>query len=181
MLNHKFQLLLARAASSTWSLSVSLCFLALGLVLLANPAAAQELVGAQKCKSCHEFEFKVWADGPHAKARKSLKPAELADSKCNTCHTMKWDQQAKEPASVQCERCHGPGEYYHRPYVMRDRELARVLGLVEVKEAHCRQCHTQDTPSIRPFNFTEMWSRIDHGREARLAWEKAQVGTPGDK
>lgn len=181
MLNQKFQFLLAHGLSSTRILRGLWCSVALGLGVLASPVAAQELVGAQKCKSCHEFEFRVWAEGPHAKARESLKPAQLADAKCNTCHTMKWEQVNQAPASVQCERCHGPGEYYHRPYVMRDRELARVLGLVEVKEAHCRQCHTQDTPSIRPFNFIEMWSRIDHGRAARLAWEKAQVGAPTEQ
>jgi hypothetical protein len=181
MLNQKFQSLLAHALSSPGFLSGLCCAIALGLGVLASPVAAQELVGAQKCKSCHEFEFGVWAEGPHAKARESLRPAQLADSKCNTCHTMKWEQANKAPASVQCERCHGPGEYYHRPYVMRDRELARVLGLVEVKEAHCRQCHTRDTPSIRPFNFVEMWSRIDHGRAARLAWEKAQAGAPTEQ
>jgi hypothetical protein len=75
---------------------------------------------------------------------------------------------------VGCERCHGPGKYYVPSFVMKDRELARAVGLVDAKPEHCVQCHTEGTPSIRPFKFDEMWAKIDHGKAAREAWEKAR-------
>ena len=117
----------------------------------------------------------MWAKGPHAKAQKHLHPEQLKDSKCNTCHTMVPGQSDVRFANVQCERCHGPGQYYHRPYVMKDKELARAVGLLNPSSSHCQQCHTEGVPSIKPFDFQEMWAKIAHGSAARKAWEEAQA------
>ncbi len=136
---------------------------------------AQEFVGAERCKSCHEFEYLMWSKGPHAKAQKHLHEEQLKDSKCNTCHTTAPGKTDPKIASVQCERCHGAGQYYHRPYVMKDKELAKAVGLVKPSQSHCQQCHTEGAPSIKPFNFEEMWAKIAHGSAARKAWEEAQA------
>ncbi len=145
------------------------------LLGLCSNAQAQNNIGASQCKSCHEFEYRVWAASPHAKAHVSLSDLQKRDAKCNTCHLMTADENGPEPVGVECERCHGPGRYYHRRYVMRDRELSRFVGLVEQKPEQCLQCHTEGAPSIRPFDFATMWARIDHGREARLKWEKTRA------
>jgi hypothetical protein len=58
---------------------------------------------------------------------------------------------------------------------MKDKELARAVGLVDPVEVHCRACHTEGTPSIRPFDFARMWKEIDHGKKAREAWAAAQA------
>ncbi len=151
-----------------------------GLIGLAvgGSALAQSYIGAERCKSCHEFEYRVWSSGPHAKAHQDLTAAQMKDPRCNVCHTMLPEEQEARFIGVQCERCHGAGKYYHRRYVMRDRELARLVGLIEPKEEQCRQCHTEGTPSITPFDFAAMWQRIDHGRAARQAWEKARASRP---
>jgi hypothetical protein len=153
----------------------ALRFLPLALLALGAVAHGQSYIGAERCKSCHEWEYKRWAAGPHAKAHVPLTEEQRADPKCNTCHTMLPDESDDRFAGVQCERCHGPGRYYHRRYVMLDRELSRYVGLIDPKAEHCRQCHTEGTPSIKPFQYEEMWQRIDHGREARQRWEKARA------
>ena len=142
---------------------------------MSAPLGAQEYVGAEKCKSCHEFEFRVWSVGPHARAHNALNAEQMKDPKCNGCHTMVPGNIEAATIGVQCERCHGPGKYYHPSYVMKDKELARAVGLIDPAEAHCRSCHTDGTPSIRPFDFARMWAAIDHGDAARKAWEAAQA------
>lgn len=136
--------------------------------------AGDNYIGAARCKSCHEFEYQMWAKGPHATAHKSLTEQQLKDAKCSTCHTMLPEALTERFVGVQCERCHGAGRYYHPEYVMKDRELARAVGLVDVTAVHCQQCHTEGTPSVEPFDFVRMWAEIDHGREARKLWEAAQ-------
>ena len=148
----------------------------LGVVLVALPLGASEFVGVKRCQSCHRFEFERWCDGPHAWAHRVLTPEQLGDPKCSTCHTLGPEFLEEELLGVQCERCHGSGKYYHRDYVMKDRELARAVGLLDVTAATCKQCHTAGTPSIDPFDFDRMWAEIAHGREARAEWEAAQEG-----
>ncbi|MBI5511703.1 MAG: hypothetical protein HY903_23350 [Deltaproteobacteria bacterium] len=154
-----------------------LAILVLGLAA-SQDGRAQNYIGASQCKTCHEFEYRVWAAGPHARADKSLSERERKDAKCNTCHMMATEEDTAEFSGIECERCHGPGRYYHRRYVMRDRELARLVGLLDPKAEHCQQCHTEGGPSIKPFDYDEMWAKIDHRREARARWEKSRANVP---
>ncbi|MBC7794704.1 MAG: hypothetical protein H7Z43_13450, partial [Clostridia bacterium] len=75
-------------------------------------------------------------------------------------------------AGVQCESCHGGGRYYYPQYVMKDRELARLVGLVDATAEQCQRCHNEAAPSIKPFDFASMWAKIDHGRVAREAAQR---------
>ena len=143
------------------------------LLLQASFAYAQNNVGAEKCAGCHDFEYKVWLASGHAKAHQALTDEQLKDPKCNNCHTNTTQPEAKF-AGVQCEHCHGPGKFYQASYVMKDRDLARSVGLVDPTPQSCAQCHTEGAPSVAPFDFKTMWARIDHGKEARAAWEAAR-------
>ena len=154
---------------------------AAALASLPVAALAQNYIGAERCRSCHEFEYQVWARGPHQRSHLALTAEQQADPKCNTCHTMAAEGAAEgvpNATGIECERCHGPGKYYHPRYVMKDRELARAVGLIDPTPAHCQQCHTEGAPSIRPFSYEELWTRIDHGKSAREAWERAQQTPP---
>jgi hypothetical protein len=50
---------------------------------------------------------------------------------------------------------------------MKDAELSRLVGLVEVEEAVCRRCHTDSTPSVRAYEHARMWQAIQHGDEPK--------------
>jgi hypothetical protein len=139
--------------------------------------AMANTIGAERCGTCHVDEYQRWLTGPHAHAHESLTALEQRDGKCSGCHTMENDAPRVmfpgdtpppllPPRPVECEACHGPGRYYHPEYVMRDKVLARAVGLVDVTEAHCRRCHTPTAPSVEPFDFERFWARIAHGRKA---------------
>lgn len=157
--------------------------LSLALIFVATATyAARNYIGAEKCRTCHEYEYRVWSNGPHATAHKALTTEQLADNKCNTCHTMLPEDRSAKVIGVQCERCHGGGRYYQHAYVMKDKELARAVGLVDVEAKHCQQCHTEGTPAIAPFNYATLWSEIAHGKDARKKWEasKADATAPAE-
>lgn len=148
------------------------------LSFLSADTFAQRYVGSETCKGCHAFAYERWSQGPHAKAHRSLNQAQQVDAKCNTCHLQKDKRSKSETVSVKgigCESCHGPGQYYHPAYVMRDSELAGAVGLIRPTGASCRTCHTEGTPSIRAFSFESFWKEIDHGKAARDIWEAGQV------
>lgn len=149
--------------------------LLLGICAAAVAHAQENYVGAQRCKTCHEFEFQVWQSSGHASSLQSLSESQQKDPKCNTCHTMLSGSEKKEFLGVQCERCHGPGKYYHQRFVMKDKELARAVGLLEVKQEHCAQCHNESAPNLRPFDYAAMWAKIDHSATAKVAFEQGQT------
>ena len=148
------------------------------LVLTAFNVSAQRYVGSTTCQGCHPFAYQQWLAGPHVNSHKSLTAMQQKDAKCNTCHIAKTSKQrsavASGPVGIGCESCHGPGQYYHPNYVMKDKELSAAVGLITPTEANCRQCHTEGTPSIREFDFETFWKEIDHGKAARERWEAEQ-------
>ena len=116
----------------------------------------------------------LWGSDPN-KAHESLSAEQLNDAKCNTCHTLLPFNSDKRFQGVQCEQCHGAGKVYHKDYVMRDKELARAVGLIVPKAAHCQGCHTADSPNIKPFDFDELWLRITHGPKHKKEDKSAHI------
>ena len=133
----------------------------LALLLLA-PAAApgQGYIGAETCRACHPAAYEAWRDGPHARALERLPAEARKDARCTSCHAPAVDRGVQ---GVSCETCHGPGRVYAHDYVMRDRELARAVGLQDPGEKACLACHTESTPSLRPFSYREKLPLIRHG------------------
>lgn len=155
----------------------------MGLAVLFGSSFAfgQTFIGAKRCQTCHEWEYQQWAKEPHAQAHLALTPAQLKDGKCNGCHTMVPAQLEEEKlAGVQCESCHGGGRYYYQSFVMKDRELARLVGLTDPTAEQCQRCHNESAPSIKPFDFAALWAKIDHGRAAREAAAKADKQASGE-
>jgi len=148
-------------------------------VTVGSPAVAADdhrFIGAEVCKRCHQREYDIWANGPHAAAVRSLKGEQGKDAKCNTCHTMLPANDQAKFAGIQCEACHGAGKFYAPSYVMRDSELSRAVGLVIPGEKECRRCHNDDSPSIRKFDFATMWAEISHGSSNGRASATADGG-----
>jgi hypothetical protein len=125
------------------------------------PAAASggDRVGPETCKACHPAAYDAWRQGPHARALESLPERSRRDRRCLSCHAPDADEGI---AAVSCEACHGPGRLYVAPYVMRDPELARAVGLADPGEKTCLGCHTDSTPSLVRFEYARKLPLIVH-------------------
>lgn len=137
--------------------------------------ANSDMIGAERCGSCHQEEWQIWLHGPHGPSLQRLTAEQLADPSCQQCHQTPAAPPGSQ-AGVQCESCHGPGKWYQPAFVMKDRELARLLGLVDVAAARCQQCHTGSSPSLLPFDFARAWSRIRHGKTDKPAIDATITG-----
>lgn len=128
----------------------------------AGGVASHDFVGAERCRSCHAEEFRIWSEGPHARALEGLSDKERADPRCQQCHTMVPEDTDPSLAGIQCETCHGAGKYYSERFVMRDAELRSQLNFVVPSEKTCTRCHTDSSPSLRPFVYEQKLEKIRH-------------------
>ena len=138
-----------------------------GAVVLAASAMNKEFVGARACGKCHPSALAAWKKSPHSGANAALPKQNVNDPRCMRCHG---DGDA-DLGAVQCESCHGAGRYYAKRHVMKDKELSRIVGLIDVTEEVCRRCHTDGAPNVQPFDQERMWGHISHGREPKEAPE----------
>ncbi len=137
--------------------------LAVALAALAPSFShAGDKVGPEGCKACHPSAYEAWLATPHARARDSLPERSRNEPRCLSCHAPDADEGL---AGVSCEACHGGGQLYAAPYVMRDPELARALGLLDPGEKTCLACHTEATPSLVKFEYARKVALIRHGEE----------------
>ena len=137
---------------------------AAALAAIAAPALARagEHVGPETCKACHPAAYEAWRASPHARSRDVLPERSRADKRCLSCHAPDLEDGI---AAVSCEACHGPGRVYSAPYVMRDPELARAVGLQDPGERTCLGCHTDSTPSLVRFEYARKLPLIRHWEE----------------
>ena len=137
---------------------------AVALLALCVPAGARaaEHVGPETCKACHPAAYEAWCASPHARARETLPERSRGDHRCLSCHAPDLEDGI---AGVSCEACHGPGRVYSAPYVMRDPELARAVGLADPGERTCAGCHTDSTPSLVKFEYARKLPLIKHWEE----------------
>jgi hypothetical protein len=123
---------------------------------------------------CHQQEFKIWADSPHAKATDSLiEPSERVDiprhhdPECLSCHVTGWHPEKYYPyksgflsldstpllVGNGCENCHGPGSSHVAAELTMENidqqqrmewRLSMRLTLEKAKQEQCYQCHDLD-------------------------------------
>lgn len=148
----------------------------LGLAIIFSSAVhAQQFkyIGATKCKMCHNkpnkgSQYDVWAKGPHANALETLKGDEKNDPKCLKCHSTAARVDKSLIASlgddegVSCESCHGPGSVYKNAGIMRNQKLALSKGMILPTEEVCVQCHNEESPTFKGFNYDEFVAKIAH-------------------
>jgi hypothetical protein len=172
-----------------WALMV---LVSVGLVVVfAVPAAAADYnyVGAKGCSMCHKAEAKgaqytQWQGTKHAHAYETLASAEAKEvgaakgiddpqksPECLKCHVTGYGLDASrfEPTysqeeGVGCESCHGPGAAYKKITIMKDIEQAKASGLIIPNEETCKQCHNEESPTFKPFNYAERYAEIAHPR-----------------
>ncbi len=162
---------------------------ALAFVLSATAAfAANTIIGAGKCKMCHRKpadgeQYKIWSESAHANAFETLKSEEsIAIAKeqglgnpweepaCLKCHTTQHFLGAEPDAKtkyvveegVSCEACHGAGSAYKKKSVMKDPEKSKAAGLIIEGESNCVQCHNEDSPTYKAFDFEARWAEVAH-------------------
>ncbi len=136
---------------------------------LARPAAADapRFTGADACAACHAEIGAAWRKTAHSRALAALSPREAASPRCRACHaTGDAPLGRSELPGVQCEACHGAGADYAADDLMRDRPLARALGLRDLstparRAALCMRCHRAAT-RLAPFEPESAWKLITH-------------------
>ncbi len=133
-------------------------------------------------------QIKKWESDPHSKAFNTLQTAKadkIAKEKgyktkaaetpeCLDCHVPQHNLSANLLTKdfnfsdgVQCESCHGAGSEYKAMPIMKDHAKAVKNGLIDYKnekdiEKMCVSCHNPKSPAYKPFNFKEMWTKIQH-------------------
>ncbi len=152
--------------------------ISLGLaVAMASAALAHDFLGSESCQACHPDAWAAWQATGHSRARDVLSVQQQKDMRCLSCHSP--NQVEQKVANVSCETCHGGGQFYSAQFVMKDPELARLVGLVDPGEKSCRACHDGSSPSVRPFEFAAKLKAIDHWsverQKRKAAAEKAAL------
>lgn len=174
--------------------------------------AGHEIIGAPKCKTCHKAktgdQWKIWTESAHAGAFATLASDEAGkiaadqglgdpqqEAACLKCHATRASlgadvavsEKAKyaDSEGVGCESCHGPGSDYKPKKIMTDPEASRAAGLVmNNTEEACTNCHNEESPTFKGFDFEERWAEIAHpvpgAEETRSESPTANLDLPGE-
>jgi len=142
----------------------------LSVIAVVRPAEADapgRFIGAAACGQCHAEIAASWAKTGHSRALARLGRREATSPRCRSCHaTGDAPLGRSDLPGVQCEACHGPGADYAPDDLMRDRALARALGLRDLdtparRAAVCMRCHRAAT-RLAPFDPEQAWKTIAH-------------------
>lgn len=128
-----------------------------------------EYVGAEKCKSCHGYEYDKWSQKNHASAYATLEDVGSEyDPECVVCHVVGFDYESgfispeKTPGlkDVGCENCHGPGSKHVSSW-----------GSAELGDPKmdCLNCHTPEHSGEYAGHQQEYFEKIVHWREPNAA------------
>lgn len=177
-----------RRWSTSFALLASIVAVMAGVVTASAEDAEHKFIGVKKCGMCHKSEAKgnqlgQWEASPHAKAfevlaseaalkigkEKGLEAPPQESAACLKCHVTGHGAKAElfeasfEAAQgVQCESCHGPGGDYKSLKIMKDRELSVAAGLIIPTAETCKQCHNEESPNFKGFDFKKMWAKVAH-------------------
>jgi len=171
---------------------LSLSVLALHSSSAAPADEGNQYVGAKTCRPCHQHkkhnQYKIWKKSTHAGAFKTLKTARAREvaagagvqgapekaEACLRCHATGYKVAEKRLGKkfrvedgVQCETCHHAGSGYKKIKTMREHAKAVAAGLYDFSsegsvEALCLECHNDQSPTYKGFDFTAAWAEIEH-------------------
>ena len=158
-----------------------------GLGLREAPHPGGAFVGSKRCADCHDKEYAIWKETPHAHATQTLtraKPPRQFDPECISCHSTGWNPQEFFPyksgyqslkatpllAGSGCENCHGPGAAHVAAENGDDKALQRKLRAMlgrtatgatkEAQRDSCMRCH--DIDNSPKFDFDTYWQKVKH-------------------
>ncbi|MCX7725966.1 MAG: cytochrome c family protein [Chitinispirillaceae bacterium] len=164
---------------------IAIIFFSFSILLAGEP----RYIGSHVCaRMCHKGEkkgsqYEIWQKSGHAKAFQRLssdQSKEIAKKmgitvppteapQCLKCHVTAYgvdkklvDTTCKYDEGVGCEACHGPGSEYRKLENMKNHQKAVAAGLIEQNESVCVKCHNKESPTYKPFNYTEDVKKIAH-------------------
>lgn len=165
-------------------------------------ALGPRYMGWQSCQMCHSDIVDQLSTAKHTQAYESLKKDSKELTTCMKCHSVGymrpggWNsiEERKFAAAdwdrrdVQCENCHGPGEYH---IMLKSGQTVDKLqkdgrnehGLLPVTQQTCKTCH--DGENDPHFDFKTYWPKIQHyittkpGNKAKGV-DEVPVGEEGD-
>jgi hypothetical protein len=115
-----------------------------------SPAPAT-YTGSERCRTCHEQEYSVWAKSAHAHAFNILESVHQDfNPQCVGCHSVGYGRprgflNAKATPDLKhvgCESCHGPSSLHPGP-------VAKGYG--PTTTSTCTDCHThENSPDYNP-------------------------------
>lgn len=147
----------------------------LAIACVGAGALGHDFLGSESCQACHPDAYAAWQTTAHARARDVLSPQQQKDVRCQSCHSP--NEKDQKSAHVSCETCHGGGQFYSATYVMKDADLARLVGLLDPNEKSCRGCHDAASPSLKAFDFSAKLKAIDHWTVERQKRKAAKAET----
>lgn len=127
------------------------------IVAALSLGARRDYVGTPACGACHPAQLAAWQATAHARADRAVPSGQ---ARCRACHsTGDAPTGAAYFPDVGCEACHGAGAAYGEADVMRDPALARLLGLVDLRDPviranRCARCHTGPRTRLTPIDLT---------------------------
>jgi hypothetical protein len=147
--------------------------------------------GAARCKTCHRKEedgeqFGIWEASAHAKAfatlasdeakavaaEKGIENPQEADE-CLKCHVTAHGvaeeflgKRFDKADGVGCESCHGAGGDYYKKATMEGIASGEIdpasVGLLVPSEETCIQCHNEESPTYKEFDYETFFAKIAH-------------------
>jgi len=150
-----------------------------------------DFIGVKKCSMCHKSEasgnqYGIWQESAHAKAYESLageeakkiaKERDIADPQkapeCLKCHITAFpvlakiaDEKITLEEGVSCESCHGPGSGYWKKATMEGLKAGTIepasVGLLAPGKDRCVECHNEESPTYKEFDYDKFWAKIAH-------------------
>lgn len=182
-----------------WALAAVLLMVAIAVGVRLTPRKHQHgretfgYVGPDKCRKCHEEQFKDWAQTRMARSFEVLKPGTAPEAKrlasldvdgdythdegCLPCHTTGYGleggfvsiETTPSMAGVTCEACHGPGGGYAGTIMSASKPRfltaeATARGLqYPPKEEVCGVCHNESSPFVGMDYVFDFKERVSRG------------------
>ncbi|KAA3662584.1 MAG: cytochrome C554 [Calditrichaeota bacterium] len=172
-------------------LITTVCTVFLGANLIAQEGKVFDYTGAKGCRKCHKSvksgeQYKIWLENSHAKAYETLASEEslkiakekgIADpqkaDECLKCHVTAYDAPAERlgkryaiEEGVSCESCHGAGSAYSKKKIKKAIVAGEMdpasVGLLKVTKETCVDCHNEESPTYKPFDYEKQKEKIAH-------------------
>ena len=131
------------------------------VALSAGFCFSADYVGSSACRNCHAKKHADWSKTNHAKAARKLSADDKKNILCRKCHFTGEANAGSKRKGVGCEACHGAGQYYIQTPVMKDRELAKAVGLIAKPDLQmCKSCHSENSPMLKKTDLKKMLKKI---------------------